>query len=877
MNIMGLNNERKDKIKELFGTLWNSLTLQATGIGAFVLWHRDREFYLDANTAALIGTNESMVTYEELVGLCEEAELGGDTLSPVKVILLDTQEQDVTAGVVMQRHTDEMNDTPELEILVSEARLSEEIAAAGKNAFLMLMQIEHTETGRDEASFIRSALFAVRNEAKEGSVLSAHSRQQYWLLTPGGVEDAAAYARKIQEAVRGCSILDEFGVLISDAHSMTISGGFVSFEGERREPMVKLMHYASFALYEATSSHIGELRSFSEEQYQLHKSDYRKVQNFMYLLENNLFHYHFQPIVSAKDGAIVAYEALMRTEKSIGLNPLQILEMAQKYDRLYEIEYYTMFNVLDQLSRNHSFFRKRKLFINAIPSSFLSEEDWDRFASNYGELLEKTVIELTEQTDCPDEQLSFVMKRLRKHNMQMAIDDYGTGYSNTSRLIKHTPDYIKIDHSLISHIDTNVRLQSIVSGLVEMMHSNGFIVLGEGVETAAELRTLIGMNVDLFQGFYISRPKPIFINEIGENIQSEIIRYNLEMKENINKIYYTETDTELTMDELVREKYTGIYISGGKLFLSGSTEAPAVIMPITVKDGTECEIELKDTCIEALPDSPVIALGIGAAVKLECKGINRFIKGGILVPAGASLDLTVGGKLSLLPEAASCYGIGNEIDLTHGRINIVLGGELTISTNGDNCVGIGGGRTDSGPISITGGKLAVSVSGASSLGIGASDDTEVIVKDCDLSINSASATFIGIGSAHGILTCGLGGSSVSISSGGNKMYGIGTLGGTKAVLTVSDCVLSTSMRGRSVVHIGTYGAVTECNISSSKVTLYGEGGFISGIGDASGGGDVSLKDTQLDITFLTGNGFAMGSADGKLTFEGGSKSIKINE
>jgi len=59
-----------------------------------------------------------------------------------------------------------------------------------------------------------------------------------------------------------------------------------------------------------------------------------------------------------------------------------------------------------------------------------------RLVNDYGELLEKVVIEMTEQTEISEDDLDRIRVRLEKNNMSLAIDDYGTGYSNTSNILR---------------------------------------------------------------------------------------------------------------------------------------------------------------------------------------------------------------------------------------------------------------------------------------------------------------------------------------------------------------------------------------------------------------------------------------------------------
>lgn len=248
---------------------------------------------------------------------------------------------------------------------------------------------------------------------------------------------------------------------------------------------------------------------------------------FELLIEKNLFSYHFQPIVNAKNGEVFAYEALMRTDSSIGMSPHDILEAAKEYNRLYDIEKATMFNVMEHFANNKDKFGDKKVFINTIPGHFLSDEDLDTLIEKHKDNMSRFLFELTEQDTVPDDEL-YKIKKLSgasDHN-PIAIDDYGTGHSNIVNLMRYSPHIIKIDRFLITDIHKNQNKQHFVRSTIEFAKLNNIMVLAEGVETSNELHTLIDLGVDYIQGFYTGRPAPEPILSISEEIRQEIISAN---------------------------------------------------------------------------------------------------------------------------------------------------------------------------------------------------------------------------------------------------------------------------------------------------------------------------------------------------------------
>lgn len=248
---------------------------------------------------------------------------------------------------------------------------------------------------------------------------------------------------------------------------------------------------------------------------------------FNLLIEKNLFTYHFQPIVSAKDGQIYGYEALMRTDKSIGMNPLEVLDAAREYNRLYEIEKATMYNIMQRYAIEKEKFCGKKVFINTIPGYFLKDQDMQQLIILHGSYMDSFIFELTEQNTVSDEELNAIRNFSGGSGSgRIAIDDYGTGHSNMANLLRYAPRIIKIDRFLIENINRNQNKQLFVRSTVEFAKMNGILVLAEGVETSNELHTVIDLGVDLVQGYYLGRPVPDPIAEISRDIQREILEAN---------------------------------------------------------------------------------------------------------------------------------------------------------------------------------------------------------------------------------------------------------------------------------------------------------------------------------------------------------------
>lgn len=251
-----------------------------------------------------------------------------------------------------------------------------------------------------------------------------------------------------------------------------------------------------------------------------------KLSQVRRILDDNLFDYHFQPIVSARDGSIYAYEALMRPRTNPFVSPLDVLKCAEHLERLYDVEKATFYNVLNIALENMEIFTDKKIFVNSIPGNQLMGEDARGLQDIIKKLAGNLVVELTEQAEASDDELSLMKNWFIDMGVETAVDDYGTGYSNIVNLLRYMPNYVKIDRMLLSEIQNNPQKIHFVKDIVAFAKENKFKVLAEGIETKEELETVIKLGVDLIQGYYTARPNAEILKCIPDEIKTEIIQFN---------------------------------------------------------------------------------------------------------------------------------------------------------------------------------------------------------------------------------------------------------------------------------------------------------------------------------------------------------------
>lgn len=306
---------------------------------------------------------------------------------------------------------------------------------------------------------------------------------------------------------------------------LTYGGGICHYPGQA-DNYKSLLTKADFALFEARSQGENMILEYSDASYASREQEYIKIQELNRLINGNMFDYYYQPIVSARTGEIFAYEALMRPRSDVLKTPPEVLYIAEKEERLDDIERLTLQNTMRILSENQDVFKKTKLFINSIPNCRIGDEVLDTLQENYGALFEKVVIEITEERDLDEATEHLIRERYRGNGSMIALDDYGSGYSNDSNMLKIQPDFVKIDRSLLINIDRDEQKKHLVGNMVSFAKQHGIMVIAEGLEREEEVATVIELGADLIQGFYTSKPRPVFLLEISKEVSEQIKTLN---------------------------------------------------------------------------------------------------------------------------------------------------------------------------------------------------------------------------------------------------------------------------------------------------------------------------------------------------------------
>jgi diguanylate cyclase (GGDEF)-like protein/PAS domain S-box-containing protein len=302
-----------------------------------------------------------------------------------------------------------------------------------------------------------------------------------------------------------------------DGHVVTVSAsvGIVLYpdDGLNAE---SLLRCADQAMYLSKSRGRNCYTFYTPDLEQASQRRLRLVSQMRSGLEEGQFSLNFQPIVDLASGAVDKAEALLRwTHPTLGaIPPAEFIPLAEDSGFIGELGEWVFEQTLHWLAHWRSLTgRDVQISINKSPLQFQAryrrDHVWVQRMRECGlpghaltiEITEGLLIEANEGTqEC--------LLQYRDAGIQVAIDDFGVGYSALSYLNRLDIDFLKIDRSFIQHIGARPADLTLIEAIIKMAHALGLKVVAEGVETAQQLALLRQIECDHAQGYYFSRPLP---------------------------------------------------------------------------------------------------------------------------------------------------------------------------------------------------------------------------------------------------------------------------------------------------------------------------------------------------------------------------------
>jgi EAL domain-containing protein (putative c-di-GMP-specific phosphodiesterase class I)/GGDEF domain-containing protein len=221
---------------------------------------------------------------------------------------------------------------------------------------------------------------------------------------------------------------------------------------------------------------------------------------------------HFQPRICMQTRRCLSAEALVRWKHpTLGMvSPMEFIPLAEATALITPLTRHVFELALKQVAEWRNAGIDIKISVNVSPKNMM-EDDFAAFLTalcdDHAIAPSALELEFTEGTISANNLTA--MQRLRALNalgIEIAIDDFGSGYSNMSYLATLPAQTLKIDQSFVRPLETHPKNAILIRSIIDLGHKLGYRIVAEGVETEAIFTMLQSWGCDEAQGYWMSRP-----------------------------------------------------------------------------------------------------------------------------------------------------------------------------------------------------------------------------------------------------------------------------------------------------------------------------------------------------------------------------------
>ena len=344
-----------------------------------------------------------------------------------------------------------------------------------------------------------------------GGVLARIGGDEFAVLVPGATDtEAQTFAQSLLSALRKPFELNNFELFV------TGSIGVALYPRDGKSPS-ELQQNADAAMYRAKNEGRDSCAIYDAGLSAAARDRMELANGLRRALERNELELHYQPQVDL-DGRLCGLEALLRwTHPTRGLlAPAHFIDIAEETGLIVPIGTWVIEEACRQCRKWNT--RRQvplKIAVNVSALQFYFSD----LVEVVRAALQKTglppsclELEITESLVVRDaRKCAAELDQLRTLGVTIAIDDFGTGYSCLSYLRRLPVDVLKIDRSFLEDVESQ-SASAVLQAITVLAHSLGLNVVAEGIERKEQIPVLRRLGIDLAQGYYLGRPKPV--NEI---------------------------------------------------------------------------------------------------------------------------------------------------------------------------------------------------------------------------------------------------------------------------------------------------------------------------------------------------------------------------
>lgn len=290
-----------------------------------------------------------------------------------------------------------------------------------------------------------------------------------------------------------------------------VCAGVVAFSTDR-DAVPDVLRKAMFALELATLNR-STWAPYDVVRDQAYRRAFNLASDIGEALSSGQIYLMFQPRFALPDGAQVSAEALIRWDHPwLGpISPAEFIPVMERNALIHQVTHWVINAVLHKLGSWNPC-DVRRLSINLSPQDFEDQDIADVLKTacqRHGIDPSRLEVEITEGAWLRSnprvlEQLS----KIRALGMDVAIDDFGSGYSNFAYLHQIPANVVKLDKSMITDLESSTQHQKITRSVIALARELGYRTVAEGIESFQCLRILRGFGCDEAQGYFLARPLP---------------------------------------------------------------------------------------------------------------------------------------------------------------------------------------------------------------------------------------------------------------------------------------------------------------------------------------------------------------------------------
>ncbi|BBH23701.1 hypothetical protein Back11_50460 [Paenibacillus baekrokdamisoli] len=342
----------------------------------------------------------------------------------------------------------------------------------------------------------------------EGEAVSRIGGDEFTILIPR-IADEDQAKNTAQQIVQ---LFQRPFTLQSVAYYVTASIGITLYPNHS-EDAATLIKYADAAMYQAKEEGKNNFRLY-DSTLNPNAEERMEIKNSLrYALDRQEFVIHYQPQIEVGSGQILGLEALIRwNHPKRGLvMPGSFISIAEETGLIVPIGEWVLRTVCAQSKAwQEAGLPPVRIAVNLSGRQFAQNQ----LAEHIQEILTDTgldptylELEITESMAMQDKNWT-TLEELRKMNITISIDDFGTHYSSLSYL-KHLPvNKIKIDRSFVDGIAKDPKDEAIIMAMLLVARHLNLTILAEGVETAEQYLFLEHNQCDEIQGYFFYKPQP---------------------------------------------------------------------------------------------------------------------------------------------------------------------------------------------------------------------------------------------------------------------------------------------------------------------------------------------------------------------------------